>query len=69
MRTEPHPGDGRKLLLHITGDWRARLQRERDRRAGTLDAAIRDVFTPEERQQLRACVPLLSRLTAHLTGD
>ncbi|MFD7667527.1 MarR family winged helix-turn-helix transcriptional regulator [Streptomyces sp. NPDC059788] len=68
VRTEPHPGDGRKLLLHITDAGRARLRRERARRAHTLDAAIRELFGPEERRQLRDCVDLLSRLTAHLAG-
>ncbi|WP_244410021.1 hypothetical protein [Streptomyces albofaciens] len=64
---EPHPGDGRKLLVHITDAGRARLRREREQRARTLDAAIRDTCGPEERR-LRVCVILLSRLTAHLTG-
>ncbi|MER5910403.1 MarR family transcriptional regulator [Streptomyces sp. NPDC001982] len=68
VRTEPHPGDGRKLLLHITDSGRARLQRERAQRARALNAAIRDTFSPEEQNQLRDCVALLSRLTAHLTG-
>ncbi|RSO02431.1 MarR family transcriptional regulator [Streptomyces sp. WAC 06783] len=67
-RTEPHPGDGRKLLVHITDAGRARLRRERERRARTLNAAIRDTCGPEERRQLRECVALLSRLTAHLVG-
>ncbi|GGX58899.1 MarR family winged helix-turn-helix transcriptional regulator [Streptomyces minutiscleroticus] len=68
VRAEPHPGDGRKLLLHITDAGRARLRSERARRAGALDAALRDVFSPEERRRLRDCVALLSRLTAHLAG-
>ncbi|OKI01325.1 MarR family transcriptional regulator [Streptomyces sp. CB02923] len=68
VRAEPHPGDGRKTLLHITGAGRTRLRHERDQRAHALDAAIRDLFSPEERQQLRDCTALLSRLTAHLAG-
>ncbi|NJP95615.1 MarR family transcriptional regulator [Nonomuraea sp. FMUSA5-5] len=63
VRAEPHPHDGRKLLLHITDRGRARLQRERAQRAGWLDAAIRDTLSPEERRRLRECVPLLARLT------
>ncbi|WP_234444729.1 hypothetical protein [Streptomyces rimosus] len=35
-------------------------------RAATAD--IRDTCGPEERRQLRECVALLSRLTAHLAG-
>ncbi|AEW98066.1 MULTISPECIES: MarR family winged helix-turn-helix transcriptional regulator [Streptomycetaceae] len=68
VRAEPHPADGRKLLLHITDAGRARLRRERAQRAGALDAAIRDTFSPEERQRLGDCVGLLSRLIARLTG-
>ncbi|MFJ1609013.1 MarR family winged helix-turn-helix transcriptional regulator [Streptomyces sp. NPDC088253] len=68
VHTEPHPSDGRKLLLHITDAGRARLQCERSQRARALNAAIRDTFSPEEQQQLRDCVALLSRLTARLAG-
>ncbi|WP_030681020.1 MarR family winged helix-turn-helix transcriptional regulator [Streptomyces rimosus] len=67
-RTEPHPGDRRKLLVHITDAGRARLRREREQRARTLNAAIRDTCSPEEQRRLRDCVTLLSRLTAHLAG-
>jgi DNA-binding MarR family transcriptional regulator len=67
-RTEPHPSDGRKLLVHITDAGRARLREERARRAHAVDAAIHDTFSPEERRRLRECVALLSRLTARLTG-
>ncbi|MGW5448950.1 MarR family winged helix-turn-helix transcriptional regulator [Streptomyces asiaticus] len=67
VRTEPHPSDGRKLLLHITDAGRARLQRERAQRAGWLGTAIRDTLSPDERRQLRDCVPLLTRLTARIT--
>ncbi|MEU4892553.1 MarR family transcriptional regulator [Streptomyces sp. NPDC044780] len=68
VRTEPHPSDGRKLLVHITDAGRARLRRERAQRTHALDAAIRDTFSPEEQERLRDCVALLSRLTARLTG-
>ncbi|NUR88823.1 MAG: MarR family transcriptional regulator [Nonomuraea sp.] len=68
VRAEPHPDDGRKLLLRITDAGRARLQRERDQRAGRLDAAIRDTLSDDERRRLGECVPLLARLTARMTG-
>ncbi|GAA5065113.1 DNA-binding MarR family transcriptional regulator [Thermocatellispora tengchongensis] len=68
VRAEPHPRDGRKLLLHITDIGRARLQRERAQRATWLDAAIRDTLSPEEQQRLRECVSLLARLTTRMTG-
>lgn len=68
VRTEPHPDDGRKHLLYITDTGRARLRRERSQRATSLDSAILNTLTPDERQQLRDCVPLLTRLTTHING-
>jgi DNA-binding MarR family transcriptional regulator len=68
VRGEPHPDDGRKLLLHLTDAGRSRLQRERTLRAGALGAAIRETFDDDEMRQLSASVALLSRLTARLTG-
>ncbi|MEG8183086.1 MarR family transcriptional regulator [Nocardia terpenica] len=66
VRTEPHPGDGRKHLLYITTTGRARLRRERTQRATSLDTAIRNTLTLAERQHLRDCLPLLTRITAHI---
>ncbi|MEV6127568.1 MarR family transcriptional regulator [Streptomyces violaceusniger] len=68
VRTEPHPSDGRKLLLDITDTGRARLQRERAQRATWLGAAISDALSPDEQRRLRDCVPLLTRLTTRITG-
>ncbi|MQY30647.1 MarR family winged helix-turn-helix transcriptional regulator [Nocardia aurantia] len=68
VRTAPHPDDGRKHLLYITDAGRARLRRERTQRATSLDSAIRNTLTADERQQLRDCVPLLTRLTTHING-
>ncbi|WP_033292502.1 MarR family winged helix-turn-helix transcriptional regulator [Amycolatopsis jejuensis] len=68
LRTEPHPDDGRKVLLHVTARGRTRLTRERTQRATSLDSAIHGALTPREQQQLRECVPLLARLTTHLTA-
>ncbi|MFI7002781.1 MarR family winged helix-turn-helix transcriptional regulator [Nocardia sp. NPDC050175] len=68
VRTEPHPDDGRKHLLYITDTGRARLRRERTQRATSLDSAISDTLTPDEQQQLRDCVRLLTRITAHMNG-
>ncbi|ANH89735.1 MarR family transcriptional regulator [Streptomyces sp. SAT1] len=67
VRAEPHPTDGRKLLLHITDTGRARLQGERAQRAVWLNTAIRDTLSPDEQRRLRECVPLLHRLTARIT--
>ncbi|MFI0242637.1 MarR family winged helix-turn-helix transcriptional regulator [Streptomyces sp. NPDC016845] len=69
VRTEPHPTDGRKLLLHITDAGRVRLRRERARRADWLNTAMRDALTSDEQRQLRQCVPLLARLTTRITGQ
>ncbi|MHC3469471.1 MarR family winged helix-turn-helix transcriptional regulator [Streptomyces sp. 7R007] len=66
VTAEPHPGDGRKLLLHLTPAGRGRLDEERRRRADWLGGAINDVLSAEERQTLAAALPLLSRLTEHL---
>ncbi|MEU7040769.1 helix-turn-helix domain-containing protein [Streptomyces varsoviensis] len=67
VRAEPHPNDGRKHLLHITDAGLARLQGERAQRAHVVNAAIRDMFDAEERERLRDCIGLLSRLAGHLT--
>ncbi|MET9168799.1 helix-turn-helix domain-containing protein [Streptomyces cellulosae] len=68
VRTEAHPGDGRKLLLHLTQAGRDRLAEERRRRADWLGAAINDVLDADERRTLEAALPLLSRLSTHLHG-
>ena len=65
---EPHPDDGRKVLVGIADAGRARLQQERDMRATSLHNAIHDTLTAAEQRQLQECVPLLTRLTTHLTG-
>jgi DNA-binding MarR family transcriptional regulator len=69
VRAEPHPVDGRKLLLHITDEGRSRLQAERGLRAGFLGGALRDELDEDERRRLQDCVPLLARLTARLAAS
>jgi DNA-binding MarR family transcriptional regulator len=68
VRTEAHPSDGRKLLLHLTPAGSRRLAEERRRRAASLGTAIDEVLDPEEREALAAVLPLLSRLTTRLQG-
>ncbi|CAM5652500.1 MarR family transcriptional regulator OS=Streptomyces fumanus OX=67302 GN=GCM10018772_43880 PE=4 SV=1 [Streptomyces fumanus] len=68
VRSEAHPSDGRKLLLHLTPAGRDRLAAERRRRADWLGAAIGEALTPEERHTLAAALPLLGRLDAYLKG-
>ncbi|MGW2842361.1 MarR family winged helix-turn-helix transcriptional regulator [Streptomyces sp. NPDC001493] len=66
VRTESHPLDRRKLLLHLTPAGSGRLAEERGRRAEWLGTAIDDALGPEEREVLVAALPLLARLTDHL---
>lgn len=66
VRSEAHPSDGRKNLLHLTPTGTNRLDEERRRRAALLGTAITDALTTEERETLAATMPLLSRLTDHL---
>jgi DNA-binding MarR family transcriptional regulator len=68
VRAEPHPSDGRKLLLHLTPTGRARLEEDRGRRADWLAAAIESELTPAERRQLDDCVSLLGRLSKYRPG-
>lgn len=65
VRAEPHPSDGRKLLLHLSEAGRARLAEDRGRRADWLAAAIAGELTAAERRQLADCVPLLGRLSEY----
>ncbi|MBZ6103001.1 MarR family winged helix-turn-helix transcriptional regulator [Streptomyces olivaceus] len=68
VRAEPHPSDGRKLLLHLTPAGSDRLTEERRRRAHWLGTAINDALGSDERKTLEAALPLLSRLATHLDG-
>ncbi|MGW0971379.1 MarR family winged helix-turn-helix transcriptional regulator [Streptomyces sp. NPDC002516] len=68
VRAEPHPTDGRKLLLHLTTAGSSRLAEERRRREDWLGAAINEALNADERRTLAAALPLLSRLTAHLNS-
>lgn len=68
VTAEPHPQDRRKILLHINNSGLERLRQERDRRAASLQGAIHDTLSAEEQQELRNVLPLLTRLTVHLTG-
>jgi DNA-binding MarR family transcriptional regulator len=66
VRTEPHPTDRRKLLVHLTEAGHTRLDAARAQRSDRMGTALGEALTPEERQLLRETVPLLTRLTAHL---
>ncbi|MDT0386077.1 MarR family winged helix-turn-helix transcriptional regulator [Streptomyces dubilierae] len=66
VRTEPHPTDRRKLLVHITETGQECLRSERGQRSDRLGTAIKETLSATEQQQLRDCVSLLARLTARL---
>jgi len=59
----PHPVDGRKALIELTDEGRARLAEDRERRQGWLSQAIADGLSGDEQRTLAAAVPLLRRLT------
>jgi DNA-binding MarR family transcriptional regulator len=62
VRRRPDPTDGRKVLLEITEEGEAVLQREREARMAWLAAAIDGRLDPEERLLLDKAVALLDRL-------
>ncbi|MFF2115970.1 MarR family winged helix-turn-helix transcriptional regulator [Kitasatospora sp. NPDC058184] len=59
---QPHPTDGRKLLVTATGAGRAALLDQRARREHRIATAIESRLDPAERERLRAAVDLLRRL-------
>jgi DNA-binding MarR family transcriptional regulator len=65
VRAEPHPSDGRKLVLHLTDTGRDMLGEERRRRADWLGRAIEQELSARERQQLATAVALMDRLAQH----
>jgi DNA-binding MarR family transcriptional regulator len=61
-----HPSDGRRVVVRLTPRGTETLSgRERSSVAHLADALTRD-FTPKEREQLAAAVPLLERLAERL---
>ncbi|MGW3075934.1 MarR family winged helix-turn-helix transcriptional regulator [Kitasatospora sp. NPDC001132] len=59
---QPHPTDGRKLLVTATEAGRSALFDQRARREHRIATAIEARLTPEEQHRLRAAVDLLRRL-------
>ncbi|MFG2914109.1 MarR family winged helix-turn-helix transcriptional regulator [Kitasatospora sp. NPDC048298] len=59
---QPHPTDGRKLLVTATEAGRSALLDQRARREHRIATAIEARLTPEEQHRLRAAVDLLRRL-------
>ena len=65
VRRAPHPTDRRQVILTVTGDGRAVVQRVRRRREAWLAQRLPEL-TPEERAMLRAAAPILEKLSQSL---
>lgn len=62
VKRRPDPLDGRQILIELTDSGNETLDRDRQRRAGWLAAAMTDCLTPEEQGILARAIPVLSRL-------
>jgi len=62
VERHPDPGDGRRVVLSVTGAGRQVLQDKRNARTQQLAKALSAGFTPAEIGQLMAAAPLLERL-------
>ncbi|MET9494373.1 MarR family transcriptional regulator [Streptomyces sp. NPDC006552] len=67
VRAEPHPTDGRKLLLHVTEDGRAPPARTRSAHRFAQRRCRRGT-QPGRAASPARLRPLLARLAAHFTG-
>src|SRR5579875_872438 len=63
----PHPTDRRQVVLTVTEDGRALVQRVRRRKDAWLARRLAEL-TAEERATLRAAVPILEKLSQSLAG-
>ena len=66
---QPHPEDGRKVLVVLTEAGRQALHTRRRHRTDWLADGIATELSPAEQQRLAACLPLLERLAAHDPRD
>ncbi len=62
VHREPHPTDGRQVVVALTDQGRTLLDTERRRRDAWLAKRLRDL-SPDERDLLRRAAPLLEGLT------
>ena len=58
----PHSTDRRQVVLTVTDEGRAVVQRARRRRDAWLDKRLKEL-TPQERTTLRAAAPILEKLS------
>jgi DNA-binding MarR family transcriptional regulator len=66
VQRDPDPRDGRRVILSVTRAGQAELTARRSALSQRVAAALAEAFTPAERRQLIAVVPLLQRLAAEL---
>jgi len=60
------PADGRRVVLSITAAGRQLVNDRRGARSEMIAVALRDGFTPADRELLAAAAPLLERLAEKL---
>jgi DNA-binding MarR family transcriptional regulator len=65
VQREPHPTDRRQVILTVTAEGRALVNRVRRRREAWLTQRLQEL-TPEERATLRAAAPILEKLSQSL---
>lgn len=58
----PDPGDGRRVVVSVSGEGRTLLRAKRHTRSQQLARALAEQFTDEEVRQLAVAAPLLKRL-------
>jgi DNA-binding MarR family transcriptional regulator len=66
VRREPHPSDRRQVILTVTPEGRALVQRVRRRREAWLAQRLQEL-TPEERETLLAAAPILEKISQSLS--
>jgi DNA-binding MarR family transcriptional regulator len=66
VNRNPDPHDGRRVVISLTAAGRSALTARRSALSQQVAGTLIDRFTPDERQQLLAAVPLLQRLAAEL---
>jgi DNA-binding MarR family transcriptional regulator len=62
VRREPHPSDGRQVVISLTDHAEEVIMESRRRKEAWLNQRLREL-TPAERQTLRDAAPILERLS------